>query len=50
LKFLLEWFDESRKYGGITLDTTDNIDNQVKLIVQSVVTKISEARQEENEK
>jgi hypothetical protein len=42
-------FDESRKYGGITLDTTDNIDNQVKLIVDSLVTKISEARQEENE-
>ena len=41
-------FDESRKYGGLTLDSSANIENQVNLIVESLVLKISEARQEES--
>lgn len=40
-------FDESRKYGGITFDVTDNIDNQAKLICEALIKKISEQRLEE---
>lgn len=40
-------FDESRKYGGITLNLKDEIDNQVQLICQSLIEKISLERQKE---
>lgn len=41
-------FDESRKYGGITYDVADDIDNQAKLICEALIQKISEQRQEES--
>ncbi len=37
-------FDESLKYGGLSYDTSDNIDNQASLITSELIKKISEER------
>jgi len=42
-------FDESRKYGGLAFDITDDIDNQVELITNELIKKISEERLKEAE-
>lgn len=42
-------FDESKKYGGMTFDVTDDIDNQARLIANELIQKISFERLAANE-
>ncbi|MDH4471744.1 MAG: hypothetical protein QE487_04005 [Fluviicola sp.] len=37
-------FDESKKYGGITFETEDDIDNQVEMICKELIDRISQER------